>query len=78
MLHGHALWVEKRWNHLPTPVNMMFARQIDKTMEVYADDMLVKSKDAMDYITHLEESFDILRRYKMRLNLKKCTFGSGF
>ena len=56
-------------------VNMMFARQIGRTMEVYVDDMLVMSKDTVDHITQLKESFDILRSYKMRLNPKKCAFG---
>ena len=32
-------------------------------MEVYIDDMLVKSKFKMDYVANLQEAFDILRRY---------------
>ncbi|XP_074327297.1 uncharacterized protein LOC141665218 [Apium graveolens] len=43
-------------------VNMMFKNQIGRTMEVYVDDMLVKSKEANDYIKHLMEMFNILRR----------------
>ncbi|KAM6548883.1 hypothetical protein CsatB_020559 [Cannabis sativa] len=58
-------------------VNMMFADLIGKTMEVYIDDMLVKSQHAEDHITHLQAMFDILRRYKMRLNPLKCVFGVG-
>lgn len=45
------------------------------TMKVYVDDMLVKSKQANYYIQHLMKSFNILRKYKMKLNLKKCVFG---
>ncbi|XP_017221317.1 uncharacterized protein LOC108198046 [Daucus carota subsp. sativus] len=44
-------------------------------MEVYVDDMLVKSKEAQDHIQHLAEMFDILRRYRMKLNPQKCVFG---
>ena len=44
-------------------------------MEVYVDDMLVKSKKAADHIRHLGEAFDILRKYQMKLNPKKCSFG---
>nr|XP_016456464.1 PREDICTED: uncharacterized protein LOC107780436 [Nicotiana tabacum] len=44
-------------------------------MEVYIDDMLVKTKRKEDHISHLKEAFDILRRYGMKLNLRKCTFG---
>ncbi|CAA0834169.1 Unknown protein, partial [Striga hermonthica] len=58
-------------------VNKMFARLIGRTMEVYVDDMLVKSEQASDHITHLSEVFDILREYSMVLNPKKCTFGVG-
>lgn len=59
-------------------VNMMFARQFGRTMEVYIDDMLVKSKEAANHIIHLKESFNILRTYKMRLNPKKCAFSVAF
>ena len=38
-------------------VNMMFADQIGRTMEVYIDDMLVKSLEAEDHISHLQQAF---------------------
>ena len=44
-------------------VNMMFKNLIGKMMEVYAHDMLVKSKVAEDHIKHLGQMFDILRKY---------------
>ena len=44
-------------------VNMMFIEQIGQTMEVYVDDMLVKSKLARDYIQDLNQMFKVLRRY---------------
>ena len=44
-------------------------------MEVYVDDMLVKSREAKTHLTDLQEAFDTLRRYKMKLNLAKCLFG---
>ena len=46
-------------------------------MEVYVDDMLVKSKHADQYITNLSETFTILKRYRMRLNPNKSAFGVG-
>ena len=55
-------------------VNMMFKEQIGKTMEVYVDDMLVKSKVAFDHVAHLADMFQILRTYCMKLNLLKCAF----
>ncbi|KAM3016368.1 hypothetical protein FF2_000399 [Malus domestica] len=46
-------------------------------MEVYVDDMLVKSKHADQHITNLFETFTILERYRMRLNPNKYAFGVG-
>jgi len=56
-------------------VNKMFAGQLGKTMEVYIDDMLVKSSKGEDHISHLRECFEILNKYDMKLNPAKCTFG---
>ena len=53
----------------------MFKQQIGKTMEVYVDDMLVKSLKADKHIDNLRESFEVLREYKMKLNPAKCAFG---
>ncbi|KAL0716176.1 hypothetical protein Bca4012_065498 [Brassica carinata] len=56
-------------------VNMMFADQIGLTMEVYIDDMLVKSLKVEDHISHLQQAFSTLRKYSMKLNPAKCMFG---
>ncbi|KAM2220885.1 hypothetical protein ACFX1S_020029 [Malus domestica] len=58
-------------------VNSMFTEQIGKSMEVYVDDVLVKSKHADQHITNIYETFTILKRYRMRLNPNKCAFGIG-
>ncbi|XP_034208074.1 uncharacterized protein LOC117621615 [Prunus dulcis] len=47
-------------------------------MEVYVDDMLVKSRIADKYIPNLFAMFAILKQYKMRLNPTKCAFGVAF
>ena len=38
----------------------MFKKMIGRTMEVYIDDMLVKSLKVVDHIAHLEEIFGVL------------------
>ena len=43
-------------------------------MEVYVDDMIIKSKDPAEHTKHLEETFELLRKYKMKLNPEKCIF----
>ena len=58
-------------------VNKVFAELIGKTMEVYVDDMLVKSLQKEDNISDLREMFTLLRRYNMKLNPTKCAFGVG-
>ena len=47
---------------------------LGKTMEVHIDDMLVKSILAEDHIRYLEQSFQALGKYRMRLNPSKCAF----
>ncbi|XP_074342020.1 uncharacterized protein LOC141679418 [Apium graveolens] len=64
-----------RQKRRPRLVNMMFKDQIGRTMEVYVDDMLVKSEVTTDHIKHLMEMFNILRRFRMKLNPQKCVFG---
>ena len=56
-------------------VNRMFQKQIGTSMEVYIDDMLVKSTTAELRIANLSEAFQILREYNMKLNPAKCAFG---
>ena len=53
----------------------MFSKQIRRNVEVYVDDMLVKSKEEEDHLDNLKETFNTLRQYSMKLNLPKCAFG---
>ena len=48
---------------------------IHKEVEVYVDDMIVKSKDSERHIPALRKFFERIQFYKLRLNPKKCTFG---
>ena len=52
----------------------MFAHQIGRNVQVYVDDMLVKSQREEDHLDDLKETFDTLRFYNMKLNLSKCAF----
>uniref|UniRef100_A0A2N9HAB0 Uncharacterized protein n=1 Tax=Fagus sylvatica TaxID=28930 RepID=A0A2N9HAB0_FAGSY len=56
-------------------VNKMFHDQIGRNVEVYVDDMLVKSKENEDHLKDLKETFQALRTYNMKLNPEKCAFG---
>ena len=55
----------------------MFQAQFGKTMEVYIDDIVVKSKRSQDHLAGLSQTFDILRKFQLKLNESKCAFGVG-
>ena len=57
----------------------MFESQMGKNIEVYINDMVVKSKIMFEHIEDLTNIFEILRGHKLRLNASKCSFrvGSG-
>ena len=52
----------------------IFRPLMGKTMEIYIDNMLVKSKELPDHTKHLQEAFELLRTYGMKLNPLKCAF----
>ena len=55
----------------------MFEPQLGKSIEVYIDDMVVKSKVVSEHVGDLKDIFEILRKQKLRLNASKCSFGVG-
>ena len=55
-------------------MNKMFAHQIGRNVQIYVDDMLVKSRKEDDYLDDLRETFNTLCSYNMKLNLGKCAF----
>ncbi|XP_073119193.1 uncharacterized protein [Henckelia pumila] len=56
-------------------MDRVFASQIGRNVEVYVDDILVKSQDDVELLTDLEETFSNLRFYRVKLNPEKCVFG---
>nr|GEW93317.1 reverse transcriptase domain-containing protein [Tanacetum cinerariifolium] len=52
-----------------------FHKQIGKNLEVYVDDLVIKSHTEDEIIRDVEETFRTLREINMKLNPKKCTFG---
>ena len=55
----------------------MFEPQLGKNIEVYIDNMVIKSKVEFEHIDDLGNIFEILRKHKLRLNAAKCSFGVG-
>ena len=59
-------WLKNAGDIYQRLVNKMFSRQIGRNMEVYVDDMLVKSKEEDTHLDVLKETFTTLRQYQMR------------
>ena len=53
----------------------MFTHQIRRNIQVYLDNVLVKSIREDDHLDDLKETFDTIRSYNMKLNPSKCSFG---
>ena len=55
----------------------MFEPRLGRNVEVYIDDMIVKSKLVSEHVGDLTSIFEILKEHKLRLNASKCSFGMG-
>ena len=55
----------------------MFESLLGKNIEIYIDDIVVKSKVISEHLGDPRDTFEILRSYKLRLNASKCSFGVG-
>ena len=55
----------------------MFQDKIERMVEVYIDDMVVKSKQEDRHIEDLQGTFEVLQQHKLRLNAEKCVFSVG-
>ena len=61
MLQGDALQTQERMGYLPVDVYKVFRDLIGNTMEVYVDNMLVKSEQRTDHLQHLDKAFYLLK-----------------
>ncbi|GJZ39724.1 reverse transcriptase domain-containing protein [Tanacetum coccineum] len=55
-------------------VDKAFLKQIGRNLEVYVDDLVIKSRTEKEIIRDIEETFKTLREINLKLNPKKCTF----
>ena len=55
----------------------MFKPQLGKSIEIYVNDLVVKSKVVSKHLGDLDNTFNVLRKHKLRLNASKCSFGVG-
>ena len=55
----------------------MFEPQLEKNIDVYINNIMVKSKVESEHVNDLGNIFGILRKHKICLNASKCSFGVG-
>ncbi|GKV21359.1 hypothetical protein SLEP1_g31345 [Rubroshorea leprosula] len=55
-------------------VTIVLRAQIGRNLEVYVDDIVVKSLKVEDHLVDLADTFDNLRKHNIRLNFAKCVF----
>ncbi|GJU05116.1 reverse transcriptase domain-containing protein [Tanacetum coccineum] len=57
-------------------VEKAFNSQVGRNIEVYVDDLVIKSHTEAEMLRDIDETFRTLRKINMKLNPKKCTFGA--
>ena len=58
-------------------MTIMFKPQLGRSIEVYINDIVVKSRVVSEHVGDLTKIFEILRKHKLSLNASKCSFGVG-
>ena len=58
-------------------ITRMFEPQLGKSIEIYVDDMVVKSKVVSEHLKDLGSTFGVLRKHKLRLNASKSHLAWG-
>ena len=56
-------------------MNAIFHELIDKSIEVYTDDIVIKSRDVDKHLNDLGQAFIRIRLHNLKMNLAKCVFG---
>ena len=65
------------WATYQRMMTRMFEPPLGKNIEIYINDIVVKSKAESEHVNDLGNIFAILRKHKLRLNAFKCSFGIG-
>ena len=58
-----------------TEMTTLFHDMIHKEIEVYVDNVIIKSKKSSNHLDVLRKFFARLHKYNLKLNPTKCVFG---
>jgi hypothetical protein len=75
LLYHHAFRPQERWSDLPESHLDMLSRSLDKRVEAYVDDVVIKTENLENFTEDLQLVFNSLRCYRWKLKPKKCVFG---
>src|SRR3954466_310846 len=75
LLQDNALWTQERRCHISADDAGLPERSNREDVQVYVDDIIIKTYDANTLLDDLRETFTALNKYKIKLNPKKCAFG---
>jgi hypothetical protein len=70
-----SFWIKNAGGTYQQSMQFCFKGQIGHNLEVYVDDIIIKSQRSDSLIANLEETFNNLRWFNIKLNTEKCTFG---
>jgi hypothetical protein len=70
----HDIWSENVGATYQRAMNLIFHELLGNIVEVYIDDIVVKSAEFSSHITYLRKAFDKMCRYGLKMNPRKCAF----
>jgi hypothetical protein len=75
LLSSHAFWPKKYRSNLSTDDAELLRKSNRPNIQVYINDVVITTRKEESLISDLQETFDNLNRYKLKLNPTKCSFG---
>jgi hypothetical protein len=75
LLYNYAIWTQKRKATYQRGIKLCLHSHLWCNAEAYVGDVVVRTQEDEGLISDLAETFDNLRKFKMKLNPEKCTFG---
>ena len=74
-MDSHDLWLENTGATYERAMNFIFYEFIDKLVEIYIDDVVVKSGDFTKHLVDLRKVLECTRKHGLKMNPNKCAFG---
>ena len=69
---GNAFWLKNAGATYQRAMNTIFHEMIGKFVEVYIDDVIIKSKNQEEHLNHLRLAFEKMRKHGLKMNPEKC------